>query len=45
MSVDVTGSDQPAADELIRELRLLNDRAGLSMTRLASRSWTSRSSL
>lgn len=43
--VYVEESVQSTTDGLARELRLLKDRAGLSLARLAARCWCSRSSL
>lgn len=43
--VDFVGSDESPGNELARELRLLKDRAGLSLNSLATRCWCSRSSL
>jgi tetratricopeptide (TPR) repeat protein len=44
-AVDVPGSEQSPIDDLAHELRLLKDRAGLSLSRLAARCWCSKSAL
>lgn len=43
--MDVEGVGRVQADVLARELRLVKDRAGLSLARLAGKAWCSRSAL